>query len=160
MRYNELTSSYIGARMPTVLVLNGPNLNLLGRREPELYGDVTLARLEALCRAAGSAHGLEVDFRQSNHEGALIDAIHEPGPDGIVINAGGYSHTSVALRDALAAVALPTVEVHLTNVHRREPYRHRSLVSEVADAVICGAGPHGYALALTHLAYLLGGKDR
>ncbi|MGI5290148.1 type II 3-dehydroquinate dehydratase [Nonomuraea polychroma] len=141
--------------MSTVLVLNGPNLNLLGRREPHLYGGATLADVEALCRDTAAGCGLQVDFRQSNHEGVLIDAVHEPGWAGIVINAGGYTHTSVALRDALAAVALPTIEVHLTNIHRREPYRHRSYVSEVADVVICGAGAHGYALALKHLSYLL-----
>ncbi|MEU8383308.1 type II 3-dehydroquinate dehydratase [Streptosporangium sp. NPDC048865] len=141
--------------MPSVLVLNGPNLNLLGRREPHLYGGATLADVRARCHRAGATLGFEVDFRQSNHEGALIDAVHEPGPAAIVINAGGYTHTSVALRDALAAVALPTVEVHLTNIHRREPYRHTSFVSEVADVVICGAGAHGYVLALTHLAHLL-----
>ncbi|MFC4122963.1 type II 3-dehydroquinate dehydratase [Nonomuraea zeae] len=145
--------------MSRVLVLNGPNLNLLGRREPHLYGGATLADVEALCYDTAAAHGLTADCRQSNHEGVLIDAIHEPGWSAIVINAGGYTHTSVALRDALAAVALPTIEVHLTNIHRRESYRHRSYVSEVADVVICGAGAQGYALALTHLSHLLERKD-
>ncbi|MGI5159012.1 type II 3-dehydroquinate dehydratase [Microbispora sp. CA-102843] len=147
---------------PRVLVLNGPNLNLLGRREPAVYGTTTLADIEALSLAAAREHGLALDFRQSNHEGVLIDAVQEAGRemDAIVINAGGYTHTSVALRDALAAVGLPVVEVHLTNIHRREPYRRHSYVSEVADALICGAGPHGYALALAHAAMLLKKEGR
>ncbi|MDT3395740.1 type II 3-dehydroquinate dehydratase [Streptomyces sp. B1866] len=142
--------------MTPVLVLNGPNLNLLGQREPAVYGSGTLADVAELCRTTAAPLGLRIDFRQSNHEGVLIDAVHQArtAHRGIVINPGGYTHTSVALRDALAAAALPVVEVHLTNVHRREPFRHRSLVSGVADAVICGAGAHGYALALTHLAHL------
>ncbi|AWS44753.1 type II 3-dehydroquinate dehydratase [Streptosporangium sp. 'caverna'] len=143
-----------GAR---VLVLNGPNLNLLGRREPELYGIVTLDEIESLCQAFGEKNDLLIDFRQSNHEGVLIDAVQEAGQHaaGIVINAAGYTHTSVALRDALASVGIPIVEVHLTNIHRREAYRRTSFVSEVADALICGAGAHGYVLALTHLSHLL-----
>ncbi|GAA2869288.1 type II 3-dehydroquinate dehydratase [Streptosporangium fragile] len=148
-----------GAR---VLVVNGPNLNLLGRREPELYGATTLDEIETLCRTTGEEHGLLVDFRQSNHEGVLIDTVQEAGrhAHGIVINAAGYTHTSVALRDALAAAGIPIVEVHLTNIHRREAYRRTSFVSEAADAVICGAGAHGYVLALTHLSHLLENKDR
>ncbi|GAB3143156.1 type II 3-dehydroquinate dehydratase [Microbispora hainanensis] len=147
---------------PRVLVLNGPNLNLLGRREPAVYGITTLADIEELSLAAAREHGLALDFRQSNHEGVLIDAVQEAGRemDAIVINAGGYTHTSVALRDALAAAGLPVVEVHLTNIHRREPYRRRSYVSEVADALICGAGPHGYPLALAHAAMLLKKEGR
>jgi 3-dehydroquinate dehydratase-2 len=143
----------------SVLVLNGPNLNLLGLREPHLYGADTLADLRALCQETAVGLGLAVDFRQSNHEGVLIDAIHEArtAHRGIVVNPAGYSHTSVALRDALAAANLPGVEVHLTNIHRREEFRHHSFVSAVADTVICGAGVHGYALALAHLARLLGG---
>ncbi|MFF8841697.1 type II 3-dehydroquinate dehydratase [Streptomyces sp. NPDC015127] len=143
--------------MPTVLVLNGPNLNLLGLREPELYGTATLADIEAQCHAVAARHGLTADFRQSNHEGDLVDAVHEARTRAaaVVINAAGYSHTSVALRDALATADMPIVEVHLTNIHRREPYRHRSFVSEVADALICGAGAHGYSLALTHVSHLL-----
>ncbi|MEW2354010.1 type II 3-dehydroquinate dehydratase [Spirillospora sp. NPDC029432] len=140
---------------PTVLVLNGPNLNLLGRREPELYGTATLAEIEARCHTVAAEHGLRVDFRQSNHEGALVDAVHE-GAAGIVINPAGYAHTSIALRDALAAAAVPTVEVHLTNIHRREAFRHTSHTAAVSDAVICGAGAHGYELALLHLAELMG----
>ncbi|MEV0491180.1 type II 3-dehydroquinate dehydratase [Streptomyces atratus] len=141
----------------TVLVLNGPNLNLLGLREPDVYGTGTLADVEAICRAAAADRGLRVDFRQSNHEGVLIDAVHEAraAHRGIVVNPAGLTHTSVALRDALAAAERPIVEVHLSNIHRREPFRHHSYVSAVADAVICGAGPHGYALALAHLAQLI-----
>ncbi|MEU9703619.1 type II 3-dehydroquinate dehydratase [Streptomyces sp. NPDC047981] len=140
-----------------VLVLNGPNLNLLGLREPAIYGTDTLDTIERLCHATGDPLGLRVDFRQSNHEGVLIDAVQEArtAHRGIVINPAGYSHTSVALRDALAAVGLPVVEVHLSNIHKREEFRHHSYVSGVADTVICGAGAHGYALALTHLARLI-----
>ncbi|GAA4055478.1 type II 3-dehydroquinate dehydratase [Actinomadura miaoliensis] len=144
---------------PTVLVLNGPNLNLLGRREPELYGTVTLAEIEARCHAVAAEHGLRVDFRQSNHEGALVDAVQE-GADGIVINPAAYAHTSVALRDALATAGVPIVEVHLTNIHRREAFRHTSHSAAVSDAVICGAGAHGYELALLHLAELMGEEGR
>ncbi|MEV4974695.1 MULTISPECIES: type II 3-dehydroquinate dehydratase [Streptomyces] len=145
-----------------VLVLNGPNLNLLGLREPAIYGRDTLADVEALCHATAADLRLRVDFRQSNHEGVLIDALQEArtAHRGIVINPAGYSHTSVALRDALAAAELPVVEVHLSNIHRREPFRHHSYVSAVADTVICGAGTHGYALALTHLARLTQGSPR
>lgn len=140
-----------------VLVLNGPNLDLLGLREPAVYGKDTLADVDELCRATAEAHGLRADCRQSNHEGVLIDAVHEArtAHRGIVINPAGYSHTSVALRDALAAVELPVVEVHLSNIYRREAFRHHSYVSAVAETVICGAGAHGYAMALTHLARLL-----
>ncbi|WP_328907134.1 type II 3-dehydroquinate dehydratase [Streptomyces sp. NBC_00234] len=136
-----------------VLVLNGPNLDLLGLREPTVYGTDTLAGIEKLCHDTAAGLGLSVDFRQSNHEGVLIDAVHEArtAHRGIVINPAGYTHTSVALRDALAAAELPVIEVHLTNIHRREPFRHHSYVSGVADAVLCGTGAHGYALALTHL---------
>lgn len=143
---------------PSVLVLNGPNLNLLGLREPAVYGSATLADVEALCLDVAAHHGLDVEFRQSNHEGELIDAVHAArtgAAAAIVVNAAGYTHTSVALRDALATVDAPVVEVHITNIHQREPYRHHSYVAEVADAMICGAGVHGYALALTHVAHLL-----
>jgi 3-dehydroquinate dehydratase-2 len=137
-----------------ILVLNGPNLNLLGTREPGTYGSQTLADIEALCRSEGKALGLAIDFRQSNHEGELVTWIQEArdGADAIVINPAAYSHTSVAIHDALRAVGLPTVEVHLTNIHTREPFRHHSYVSSVAKGVICGLGAAGYRLALIALA--------
>jgi 3-dehydroquinate dehydratase-2 len=141
----------------TVVVLNGPNLNLLGEREPEVYGHDTLAEIEALCRKAAGLAGLEIDFRQSNHEGVLIDAIHEmrSSAAGIVINAGALTHTSIALRDALAAVSVPVFEVHLTNVHRREEFRHHSYLSAVSDGVIMGCGPSGYAYAVARISELV-----
>ena len=137
--------------MPKIVVLNGPNLNLLGQREPAVYGAATLADVEALCRAAGAQLGFEVECLQSNHEGVLIDRVHAAKGDGtdfIVINPGGFTHTSVALRDAFAAVAIPFVEVHLSNVHRREPFRHHSYFSDLAEGVIVGLGAQGYSLAL------------
>ncbi len=146
--------------MTSVLVLNGPNLNLLGTRQPEVYGTTTLADIETLCHDHAAALGLTVDFRQSNHEGALIDAIHAARGvhAGIVLNAGAYTHTSVALMDALASVALPAIELHLSNVHAREAFRHRSYIAKVAMGVICGFGAHGYRLALDAMANHLGGR--
>lgn len=140
----------------TVLVLNGPNLNLLGTREPEKYGTHTLADIERLCAEAARAQGLEAECFQSNHEGALVDAIHAARGTalGIVLNAGAYTHTSVAIRDAVAAVQLPLVEVHITNVHAREPFRHHSYLSDIARAVIAGAGVLGYRFAIEYLADL------
>lgn len=140
-----------------VFVINGPNLNLLGKREPALYGATTLAEVEAMCEAAGARLGLPVDCRQSNHEGELIDWVHEArlAAGGIVINPGGYSHTSVALMDALLASEKPVIEVHLTNIHRRENFRHHSYVSLAARGVICGLGPKGYELALAAMADLV-----
>jgi 3-dehydroquinate dehydratase II len=137
-----------------VLVVNGPNLDLLGRREPAVYGTDTLADLVERCRQTAGELGLEVDARQSNHEGVLIDTVHEAMTDfaGVIINPGGYTHTSVALRDALAALPVPVVEVHLSNVHARESFRAHSYVSPVATAVIAGAGVTGYDLALRFLA--------
>ncbi|HSK60042.1 MAG TPA: type II 3-dehydroquinate dehydratase [Actinomycetospora sp.] len=137
-----------------VLIVNGPNLDLLGRREPEVYGHDTLDDLVDRCRRTAVEVGLEVDARQSNHEGVLIDAVHEAmtGHGGVIINPGGYTHTSVALRDALAALPVPVVEVHLSNVHAREAFRSHSYVSPVATAVIAGAGIIGYDLALRFLA--------
>jgi 3-dehydroquinate dehydratase II len=142
---------------PTVVVLNGPNLNLLGEREPEVYGRDTLADVEALCRKAASLAGLDIDFRQSNHEGALVDAIQEVRSTaaGIVINAGAYTHTSIAIRDALAAVSVPVFEVHLSNVHAREEFRHHSYLSAVSDGVIMGCGPSGYAYAIARISELV-----
>lgn len=140
--------------MPRILILNGPNLNLLGTREPEVYGKETLADIQSLCEAEGAKLGLTIDFRQSNHEGALVDAIHEAakGYDGIVINAGAYTHTSVALLDALQALRLPVVEVHLSNIYKREEFRHHSYISRAAKGVICGLGSQGYVFALHALA--------
>jgi 3-dehydroquinate dehydratase II len=137
-----------------VLVLNGPNLNLLGTREPEIYGAHTLSDVEALCQQAGVDLGLGVDFRQSNHEGELVTWIQEARAtaDAIVINPAAYSHTSVAIHDALKAVGLPVAEVHLSNIHQREAFRHHSYVSAVAFGVICGFGVTGYRLALIALA--------
>jgi 3-dehydroquinate dehydratase-2 len=137
-----------------LLIVNGPNLNLLGTREPDVYGRATLADVEALCTERASAHGAEVRFVQSNHEGVLIDAIHAAREDcdGIVVNPGGLTHTSVVLRDALSGVALPVVEVHVSNVHAREEFRHHSYVSGIAKAVIAGAGIAGYGFAIDLLA--------
>jgi 3-dehydroquinate dehydratase-2 len=140
-----------------VLVLNGPNLNLLGTREPEIYGRTTLAELDALCVVEGERLGLEVTCRQSNHEGELVEAVHAARgtADGLLVNAGAYSHTSIALHDALRAFQGPIVEVHLSNVHRREPFRHHSFVAAAATAIVCGFGPEGYRLGLAGLARLL-----
>lgn len=140
-----------------VLVLNGPNLNLLGERAPAVYGTATLADVETLCRETADQLGLEVELLQSNDEGALVEAIQERrrSAAAMVVNAAAYSHTSVAIMDALATVDGPVVEVHLSNVHAREEFRRHSYVSLVADAVIAGAGAHGYALALRHVAALL-----
>jgi len=140
-----------------VLVLNGPNLNMLGKREPGIYGAETLSDVEALCRAAGEEFGLTVDCRQSNFEGELVTWIQEAlgTADGILINPGAYSHTSVAIHDALRAVGLPVAEVHISNIHQREAFRHHSYVSSVAFGVICGFGTLGYKLALHALAQKL-----
>jgi 3-dehydroquinate dehydratase-2 len=136
-----------------VFVLNGPNLNLLGERETAVYGKTTLADIEALTRDKAAALGLTVEFRQTNHEGELVEWIHEAGraARGIVLNAGAYTHTSVALHDALRAVRMPVVEVHLSNIFAREPFRHHSYVSPQARGIICGFGPKGYELALEAL---------
>ncbi|MFT3666062.1 type II 3-dehydroquinate dehydratase [Piscinibacter sp.] len=145
--------------MPAILVLNGPNLNLLGTREPATYGSATLADVERLCAERARERGFTLDFRQSNHEGVLVDAIHEAGRGfqaggvaGVVINAGAYTHTSIALHDAVRAVEVPVIEVHISNVHARESFRHHSWLSPVAAGVIVGLGIDGYLLAIDALA--------
>jgi 3-dehydroquinate dehydratase II len=147
--------------MKTVLVLNGPNLNLLGTREPAVYGADTLADVERLCRAEAARLGLAVECRQSNHEGQLIDWIHEAGREygagrliGVVLNAGAYTHTSLALHDAVKGANVPVIELHISNVHAREPFRHRSFVSPVAKGIIVGFGIQGYVLAIAGLKLL------
>lgn len=142
-----------------IMILNGPSLNLLGQRQPEIYGSDTLADVRTLCAEAAGSHGGTVDLRQSNHEGELVDWIHEARLDhsGIVINPGAYSHTSVAILDALNACdGLPVVEVHISNIHRRESFRHRSYVSLRADGVIAGCGVQGYVFAVERIASLAG----
>jgi 3-dehydroquinate dehydratase-2 len=141
----------------TIYVLNGPNLNLLGTREPETYGYATLDDVEKLCRKAAKRHQFAIEFRQSNHEGEIVDAIQEAAARnalGIIINAGAYTHTSVALRDAIAAIRLPVIEVHISNIFARETFRHQSHIAPVAKASLCGFGIDGYALAIEGLATL------
>ncbi len=145
----------------TVFVLNGPNLNLLGTREPQVYGSATLDDVHALTAAACATHGFMLDFRQSNHEGELVDWVHEAGRAhaagtlaGVVLNAGAYTHTSVALHDAIKGTGILLVELHISNVHARESFRHHSYISPVAKAVIAGFGVQGYALAVAGLAAL------
>lgn len=151
------------ASAPKILILNGPNLNLLGTRQPEVYGAASLGDIEAACRKRAKSLGLAVDFQQSNREGELVDWIQgaRGAAAGIVINPAAYSHTSVAILDALLAVELPVVEVHLSNIHRREPFRHHSFVSQAAQGVICGFGPRGYVMALDAIGELIhrGAKD-
>lgn len=147
----------------TIYVLNGPNMNLLGTREPEKYGRATLADVEKLCRATAARFGIEIDFRQSNSEGELVTFIQEAlakGAAGIVINPAGYTTTSIAIMDALLAVQLPAIEIHITNIHQRESFRHNSYISKAAKAVIAGFGVDGYALAITGLAGMIGARDK
>lgn len=141
-----------------VYVINGPNLNLLGKRQPEIYGRETLADVEAACRATAATHGLEVAFHQSNAEHQIIDWIHEAreGAAGIVINPGAFTHTSIAILDALHACNCPIFEVHISNVHKRESFRHHSYVSLAATGVIAGFGTQGYPLAIERIARLIG----
>jgi 3-dehydroquinate dehydratase-2 len=143
-----------------LFVLNGPNLNLLGSREPEVYGHATLSDIEAATRAKAAALKLAVEFRQSNHEGELVDWLQEArtAASGVILNAGAYTHTSVAIHDALKALDVPVVEVHISNPYRREPFRHTSYVSPVATGVICGVGAQGYSLAVEALAALVAAK--
>lgn len=142
----------------TIYLLNGPNLNLLGTREPEIYGRETLADLEARARARAEAHGMGLVFRQSNHEGELVDWIQEAGREGaaLVLNAGAYTHTSVAILDALKTLTIPVIELHLSNPARREAFRHRSFVSLAATGIVAGLGPLGYELAVDAAAGLIG----
>jgi 3-dehydroquinate dehydratase-2 len=144
----------------TVYILNGPNLNLLGKREPHIYGRETLADIETACRRLATEFGLAIEFRQSNAEFELISWIHEgrERAGAIIINPGAYTHTSIAIMDALKACECPIIEVHISNVHHREAFRHHSYVSLAATAVMAGFGTHGYELALRHAALLLEGK--
>lgn len=149
---------YNGPPMALILVLNGPNLNLLGTREPAVYGRETLEDVRRMVEARAAELGCEVDFRQSNHEGELVTWIQEARgrAQGVIVNAGAYTHTSVAIMDALKAVDLPVWEVHLSNIYKREPFRHRSYISPIAEGVICGLGPRGYLAALDAAAAKLG----
>ena len=147
--------------MASVLILNGPNLNLLGTRKPEVYGTTTLADVEKLCADAAAKLGIDVDFKQSNHEGQLIDWIHETGAAvkagesiGAVFNPGAFTHTSVALHDAIEGASLPLIECHISNVHKREEFRHHSFIFPVASGIIVGFGVHGYVLAIQGLHQL------
>ena len=144
--------------MPKILVLNGPNLNLLGLREPAVYGTATLPDVEQLCKEAGAAHGVEIECRQSNHEGVLIDWLHEAGRAvkegsllGVVFNPGAYTHTSVALHDAIKGAEVPVIELHISNVHARESFRHHSYISPAAAGIVVGFGVDGYGLAIDGL---------
>lgn len=152
----------VRAMTKTVYVLNGPNLNLLGTREPELYGHATLEEVEKLCRSTAERFGLAIEFRQSNHEGQIIDWIHQARAEnaaGLLINPAGHTTTSVSILDALQTMTAPVIEVHLTNIHARESFRRHSYVSRAARAVVCGFGIAGYALAITGLAALIGAKE-
>ena len=143
--------------MSSVLILNGPNLNMLGIRQPEVYGSTTLADIEKLCLEHAQAIDMEVTFEQSNHEGVLVDQIHAARGvhDGIILNAGAYTHTSIALMDAIASVALPAIELHLSNVHARETFRHKSYIANVCAGIICGFGAQGYVLAMDAMKSLI-----
>jgi 3-dehydroquinate dehydratase-2 len=145
------------AKSSPIVILNGPNLNMLGVRQPEIYGKESLADIEQTCRTHAQAIGFDLDFRQSNHEGQLVDWIQEARGKtaGLVINPGAYGHTSIALLDALLGYEAPIIEVHLSNIHRREAFRHQTYVSQAAKGVICGLGSHGYVLALDALRRLI-----
>lgn len=145
--------------MPSLLVLNGPNLNLLGTRQPEIYGKLTLADIKDMCYAHAKARGADLSFEQSNHEGSLVDHLHaaKAKQDAVILNAGAYTHTSVALMDAISAIEIPVIELHLSNVHAREAFRHHSYIAPVVLGQICGFGARGYTLAidaaLSHLGH-------
>jgi 3-dehydroquinate dehydratase-2 len=146
--------------MKKIIIINGPNLNMLGTREPEIYGHETLADIEKSCKKYAKTLGFSVDFHQSNNEGELVTLIQSAGKDNsaLIINAGAYTHTSIALMDALLLLKIPVVEVHLSNIFRREPFRHESYISKAAKGVICGFGADSYILALQAVANLLGKK--
>ncbi|MGJ8587106.1 MAG: type II 3-dehydroquinate dehydratase [Yoonia sp.] len=145
----------------SILILNGPNLSLLGTRQPEVYGPTTLADIEALCHEKAKALGIEIVFAQSNHEGALVDMLHAARGvhAGVILNAGAYTHTSVALMDAISSIMLPVVELHLSNIHAREAFRHKSYIAPVAVGQICGFGAAGYPLAIDALVSHIGQVD-
>src|SRR5580693_7473758 len=145
----------------TIFVFNGPNLNLLGTREPQIYGHATLADVEKLCRSTAQRFGLTVEFRQSNHEGEIIDWIQHARAEktaGLILNPAGFTTTSIAILDALLTMEAPVIEIHISNIHAREEFRHNSYVSKVARAIVCGFGIEGYALAITGLARMIGAK--
>ena len=147
----------------TIYVLNGPNMNLLGTREPAIYGRSTLKDVEQLCRKIATAHGVAIEFRQSNHEGDVVDWLQEAGAKkaiGVVLNPAGFTTTSVAIHDAIKAIGVPVIETHITNIHAREPWRHHSYVSLAAKAVICGFGVHGYALAIDGIVAMASRRKR
>ena len=149
------------APLPLIAVLNGPNLNMLGLRQPHLYGSATLDDVEQLCAETAEALGLAIDFRQTNGEGELVSLVQRAGVEasGVVLNAAAYTHTSLALHDALKMLGVPLVEIHLSNVYKREPIRHKSFVSSLASGVICGFGPFGYELALEAIARLVAPRE-
>lgn len=152
----------VGAMLPKVLILNGPNLNLLGAREPDVYGSATLADIEAACVRRGRTLGLAIEFRQSNHEGELVDWIQQARGNhaAVLVNAAALTHTSIAILDALATLDVPVIEVHLSNIFRREAFRHQSYVSRAAHGVVCGFGGFGYEMALEAAARLIAAAPR
>jgi len=145
-----------------IYILNGPNLNLLGHREPEVYGHTTLAEIEAMCARQAKAHGLAIVFRQSNREGEIVDHLQEArtGGSAVIINPAGYGHTSIAILDSIQALKIPVIEVHLSNIHRREPYRNHSYVSKGATGIVMGLGAQGYLRAIDAIAEILSSKSR
>ena len=147
--------------MTAILILNGPNLNLLGTRQPEVYGRTTLSDIQEKCKIHAQAIGIEIEFQQSNHEGALLDHLHASRDkhDGVVLNAGAYTHTSVALYDAIIAIEIPVIELHLSNVHARESFRHHSTIAAAVIGQVCGFGVYGYIMALDALSNRLGGTS-